>query len=81
MRILPYSNDEDLEDIETLTIIVKAVPFEDDYAPAFYISSPSDDYSMKIDELNCLMDGLEIARRAIDEIIDYILKSNMEDND
>ena len=81
MRILPYFNDEDLEDIDTLTVIVKAVPFEDDYAPAFYISSPSDDYMMKIDELNCLMDGLEIARRAVDEIIDYILKSNMEEDD
>ena len=81
MRILPYSNDEELEDIDTLTVIIKAVPFEEDYAPAFYISSPSDDYMMKIDELNCLMDGLEVARRAVDEIIDYILKSNMEGDD
>ena len=81
MRILPYSDDEDLEDIDTLTVIIKAVPFEDDYAPAFYVSSPSDDYLMKIDELNCLMDGLEIARRSIDEIIDYILKSNIEEDD
>ena len=79
MRIVPYSSDEQLEDIPTLTIIIKAVPFEDTFAPAFYISSPSDDYEMNINELGCLMDGVEIAKNAIDEIIDFILKSNGED--
>ena len=72
MRIVPYSSDDDLEDFETLTIIIKAVPFEDGFIPAFYISSPSDDYMMSIDELAALMDGVEIANKSIDSIIDHI---------
>ena len=79
MRIVPYSNDDDLEDFETLTVIIKAVPFEDGYIPAFYISSPSDDYMMSIDELAALMDGIEIANKSIDSIIDHILKTKKED--
>lgn len=79
MRIVPYSSDEDLEDIETLTIIIKAVPFENGYIPAFYISSPSEDYMMTIDELSALMDGIEIANKSVDDIIDYILNTNKED--
>ncbi len=79
MRIVPYSSDDDLEDFETLTIIIKAVPFEDGFIPAFYISSPSDDYMMSIDELAALMDGVEIANKSIDSIIDHILKTKKED--
>ena len=74
----------DLDEIETLTIIIKSVPFEGGYAPAFYISSPSDDYMMTIDELACLMDGIDIARKSIDEIIDFILhstRSNIENHE
>lgn len=79
MRIVPYSSDDDLEDFETLTIIIKAVPFEDGFIPAFYISSPSDDYMMSIDELAALMDGVEIANKSIDSIIDHILKTKKEE--
>lgn len=75
MRIVPYSENNDLEDIETLTIIIKSVPFEGGYAPAFYISSPSEEYLMTIDELSCLMDGIDIARKSVDEIINFILIS------
>jgi hypothetical protein len=79
MRIVPYSDDGDLEDLETLTIIIKAVPFEDSFIPAFYISSPSEDYMMSIDELSALMDGIEIANKSVDDIIDYILNSKAEE--
>lgn len=75
MRIVPYSENNDLEEIETLTIIIKSVPFEGGYAPAFYISSPSEEYLMTIDELSCLMDGIDIARKSVDEIINFILIS------
>ena len=79
MRIVPYSDDGDLEDLETLTIIIKAVPFEDSFIPEFYISSPSEDYMMSIDELSALMDGIEIANKSVDDIIDYILNSKAEE--
>jgi hypothetical protein len=41
---------------------------------------------MTIEELNCLMDGVEIAHNKIDEIIAFILNNNIskrrfEDND
>lgn len=78
MRITPFTNSEDTGDYETLEIVIKAVPFEDGYAPVFYISSPSDDYIMSIDELACLMDGVDIARRNIDEIIDFLLRKKDE---
>ena len=77
-RIIPFSNNEDIDDYETLEIRIKSVPFEDSYAPVFYISSPSDDYVMTIDELGCLMDGVEIARKNIDDIIDVLLRSKNE---
>lgn len=79
MRIVPYFSDDDLEDFETLTIIIKAVPFEEGFIPAFYVSSPSEDYMMSIDELSALMDGIEIANKSIDSIIDHILKTKKED--
>lgn len=78
MRITPFTNSEDTGDYETLEIVIKAVPFEDGYAPVFYVSSPSDDYIMSIDELACLMDGVDIARRNIDEIIDFLLRKKDE---
>lgn len=77
-RIVPYSNNENVEDYESLEIIIKSIPFEDGYAPVFYISSPSDDYVMNIEELSCLMDGIDIARKNIDDIIDFLLRSNNE---
>lgn len=78
MRITPFTNSEDTGDYETLEIVIKAVPFEDGYAPVFYVSSPSDDYIMSIDELACLMDGVDIARRNIDDIIDFLLRKKDE---
>ena len=42
--------------------------------------SPNDQYPMSIDELNALMDGIEIAKNKIDEIITYILKTKIFDS-
>lgn len=81
MRIIPYDGDQNLEDIESLSIIIKAVPFEGSYVPAFFIQSPEEDYPMSLDEMNCLMDGVEIARRSVDQIIAFILKHNDEDEE
>lgn len=77
MRIIPYDDDGiQLEDIRAMGVYIKAVPFEDGYVPAMTLIAPDDDYTMSIDELNCLMDGVEIARSRIDELITYILKSS-----
>lgn len=84
MRIVDYPSDGDFNDIETLSITIKAVPFEGFFVPAFVITSPDDDYTITLDEVNCLMDGLEIAQKKIDDIITFILKSkvfNEEDDD
>ena len=49
MRIVNYPHDYDLNDIETLSITIKAVPFEGYFVPAFVITSPFDDYEISID--------------------------------
>jgi hypothetical protein len=79
MRITPFTNNEGTDDFETLEIVIKAIPFEDTFAPVFYISSPSEDYLMNIEELACLMDGVDIARRNIDDIIDFLLRAKKDD--
>lgn len=81
MRIIPYDGSENLEDIESLSIIIKAVPFENSFVPAFFIQSPEEDYPMSLDEMNCLMDGVEIAKRSVDQIIAFILKNNYNEED
>lgn len=81
MRIIPYDGSENLEDIASLSIVIKAVPFEGSYVPAFFIQSPEEDYPMSLDEMNCLMDGVEIAKRSVDQIIAFILKHNSDEND
>lgn len=82
MKITPYNGDQNLEDIESLSIIIKTVPYEDSFVPAFFIQSPEEDYPMSLDEMNCLMDGVEIARKSLDQIIAFILKHDLdEDND
>jgi hypothetical protein len=81
MRITSYNSDINLEDIESLQIIVKAVPFEETFVPAFVIMSPDDKYPMSIEELNALMDGIEIARNKIDEVITYILRKKIINDD
>lgn len=84
MRIVNYPHDYNLEDIETLSITIKAVPFEGTFVPAFLMLSPDDEYKITIEELNCLMDGVEIAQRKIDDIITFILKTkvfNQEDEE
>ena len=73
MRIIPYDGKEQLEDIESLSIMIKAVPFENGYAPAFVLISPHDDHVITIDEVACLMDGIEIANERMDELIAFIL--------
>ena len=75
MKIVPYNSRENLEDLNTLHILIKAVPFENSFAPAMVIVSPDDDYSLNLDELHCLMDGIEIAESKISEIIDYIINT------
>ena len=77
MRIENYNSEINLEDMETLQIVIKAVPFEEGYIPAFVIMSPEDQYPMTLDELNALMDGIEIARDKVDEIITYIIRKKL----
>lgn len=81
MRIIPYNGEENLEDIESLTIVIKTVPFENGYVPAFFIQSPNEDYPMTLDELNCLMDGIEIAHKSLDQILAFMLKEMFEKHD
>ena len=47
------------------------------FVPAFLIISPDDNYQMDIDEINALMDGVEIAKARLDEIIDYLLRKKI----
>jgi len=77
MRIVPYDGNDDVEDLETLSIVIKAVPFENGYAPAFALVAPSDDHFISIEEANCLMDGLEIANDRIDHLISMMLQSKI----
>lgn len=79
MRIVPYEGQESLEEIDGLSIIIKAVPFEGGYAPAFVLVSPDEEYLITIEEASCLMDGLEIANEKIDELIAYILQAKIHD--
>lgn len=81
MRIIPFDGDQDLEDISSLSIIIKAVPFENSFIPAFFIQTPSEDYDMEIEELNALMDGVEIAQKSIDNIIAFILRQSYMEKD
>lgn len=75
MRIVPYESNEDVEEIQSLGIIIKAIPFENGYAPVFALIAPSDDYIITIEEASCLMDGVEIAGLKIDSIIAEMLQS------
>lgn len=77
MRIVNFEGNQDFNDIETLTITIKAIPFEGGYVPAFLITSIDDDYNISLDEMHCLMDGIEIATRKIDDIINFILTSKV----
>lgn len=79
MRIVNFDDDTELEDIPSLQIVIKAIPFEDNYVPSLVIMSPDQEYPMSIDELNALMDGIEIAKNKIDEIITYVLKIKIFD--
>ena len=79
MRIVNFDEDIEYEDIPSLQIVIKAIPFENNYVPSLVIMSPNDQYPMSIDELNALMDGIEIAKNKIDEIITYILKTKIFD--
>lgn len=80
MRIVNFDEDIEYEDIPSLQIVIKAIPFEEAYVPSLVIMSPNQEYPMSIDELNALMDGIEIARNKIDEIITYILKTKIFDS-
>lgn len=80
MRISNYDSELNLQDIESLSVMIKAVPFENSFVPAFLIISPDDNYQMDIDEINALMDGVEIAKARLDEIIDYVLRKKIFKN-
>jgi hypothetical protein len=77
LKISAYSEYGDFNDIETLSITIKAVPFEGNFVPAFVITSPDDDYTITLDEVHCLMDGIEIAQKKVDDIITFILKTKV----
>jgi len=77
MKISAYSDYGDFNDIETLSITIKAIPFEGNLVPAFVITSPDDDYTITLDEVHCLMDGIEIAQKKIDGIINFILQTKV----
>lgn len=74
MKISNWEDNVDLEHINSLQILIKAVPYNNSFIPVFVIMSPDDDYDMSLDEINSLMDGVEIAKSKLDEIITYILK-------
>lgn len=75
MRIVPYLGNDDLNNIESLSIIVKAIPFEGSYVPTFFLSINSEDYEIDLDELTALMDGLEIATKHVDNMINWMIQS------
>lgn len=77
MRIVPYSGKENVEDLDNLYVIIKAVPFDGGFAPAVIIVSPDDNHLLGIEELGALMDGLEIAEERVSEIIDFISHNKM----
>lgn len=77
MKISSYDGSEELEEIDSLQILIKSIPHEGTFVPSFVIMSPSDTYPMTITELNALMDGVEIAKTKLDEIIDYILRKKV----
>lgn len=77
MRIVPYDGDESIEELDTIGLLIKAVPFEDGFVPAYSMIAPADDYFIKIDEVNCLMDGIEIARDRLDDLIAMMLQSKI----
>jgi hypothetical protein len=81
MRIIAFDGDSELEDIASMAIVIKAVPFENAFVPAFFIQSPDDDHDMSLDELSALMDGIEIAQKSIDSIIAFILKQSYKESD
>jgi len=77
MRIVPYDGEESIEDLNTLGIIIKAVPFEDGFVPAYSMIAPDDNYFITIDEVNALMDGIEIAGEKLDDLIAAMLQSKI----
>jgi len=77
MRIVPYDSEESIEEIGTIAILIKAIPFEGSFVPAYSLIAPSDDYFIKLDELNSLMDGIEIAREKLDELIAIMLQGKI----
>lgn len=83
MKISSFDEDIEYEDIETLQLLIKSIPHEGDFVPSLVIMSPNEHYPMTISELNALMDGVEIAKNKLDEIIDYILRKKVfkEDED
>jgi len=75
VRIIPYKEKTDLEDINSLYVLVKSVPFEDGFAPAVVVVSPDNNHVLTLDELHSLMDGIEIAQERISEVIDFIINN------
>ena len=79
MRIVNFDNEMEFEEIPSLQLVIKSVPFENGFVPSFVIMSPTEEYGISIDELNALMDGIEIAKNKVDEIITHLLKVTIFD--
>ena len=77
MRIVPYDGEESIEDLDTLGLVIKAIPFEGSFVPAYSMIAPDDNYFITIDEINALMDGVEIAREKLDELIAIMLQGKI----
>lgn len=77
MRIVPYDGEESIEDLDTLGLIIKAIPFEGSFVAAYSMVAPDDSYFITIDEVNALMDGVEIAREKLDELIAIMLQGKI----
>jgi hypothetical protein len=77
MRIIPYDGEENIEDLDTLGLLIKAIPFEGSFVAAYSMIAPDDNYFITIDEINALMDGVEIAREKLDELLAIMLQGKI----
>jgi radical SAM superfamily enzyme YgiQ (UPF0313 family) len=78
MRIIPYNGEENLEDIESLSVIIKAIPFENSFVPAFFIQSPEEDYRL-MKESGCY--GLDVGVESFSETVRFELGKKFTDDD
>jgi hypothetical protein len=75
MRIVPYLGNDDINEIESLSVVIKAIPFEGSFVPTFFLTINNENYEIDLDELTALMDGLEIAMKHVDNMINWAIQS------